>query len=462
MSGIDERLAAPRGIPDTLPEKAAAILAAAEYFAGLAELYGYAPVEMPLIEKTDVFVRSVGGASEIVTKQMYTFVDKSGDSLTLRPEGTAGVVRAFVEHELYKSEPLPWRVFYMGDMFRHERPQAGRYRQFKQFGVEALGAGGPEADVEQIDLCTTFLRGVGVESPLLMLNSVGDGDCRPAYRSALQAYLRRSEVQGALCEECKQRTERNPLRVLDCKNRRCIEATAEAPATLDYLCRACSIHFDEVRAGLDAVGVPYEVAPRLVRGLDYYTRTAFEVVSGGLDAAQDAVAGGGRYDGLVELLGGPPTPGVGFAVGVERSLRASSRLGDSPGDPASRRESSRKTRIGKVPAFEPRTFGPAVLAVATHETARAEALRLVAAAREEGIPASVGPLDRSLKAQMRYADRVGAAAVAVFGPEELEAGEVSLRLLRSEGGASGDRQSQQRQERVRVGEAPARLKELLS
>jgi histidyl-tRNA synthetase len=421
MAGIDRKFSAPKGISDALPHKAAVVAEATSFFSALASLYGYSPIETPLLEKTEVFERSVGDTSDIVTKQMYTFEDKGGDSLTLRPEGTAGVVRAFVEHEVYKAEALPWRVYYIGDMFRYERPQAGRYRQFKQVGAEALGAPEPEADVEQIEMCLEFLGGIGVASPKLVINSIGDSVCRPSYVAALGEFLASAKVHDRLCEECRQRSVRNPLRVLDCKKAECKKATEDSPRTLDFLCEPCRSHFEAVRAGLEAIKIEYRLDPRLVRGLDYYTRTAFEVISGGLEAAQDAVAGGGRYDGLVELFGGPPTPAVGFAVGVDRSLSAA-RLPES-------QVTTKRSLPPAVPSFAPGGFSPDVIVVEIDESARDAALLLASRIRREGLVAFVSPAGRSLKSQMKHADRAGAAAVAVLGPEELSRNEVAIRLM---------------------------------
>lgn len=452
MAGIDGGFSAPKGISDTLPSKSVLVSEATTFFGAVASLYGYSPIETPLLEKTEVFKRSVGVTSDIVTKQMYTFEDKSGDSLTLRPEGTAGVVRAFVEHELYKTEPLPWRVFYIGDMFRYERPQAGRYRQFKQVGAEALGAAEPETDVEQIEMCLVFLREIGVLTPRLLVNSIGDSACRPTYLAALERFLTSPEVGSRLCEECRVRAGRNPLRVLDCKRPECNRATAEAPRTPEFLCAECLKHFEGVTEGLEALGIEYHIEPRLVRGLDYYTRTAFEVVSGGLDAAQDAVAGGGRYDGLVELFGGPPTPAVGFAIGVDRSLEATGLLEAAAGVPAE----ARRRRRYDPPRFEPRAARPDVVVVEVEESARIAALRLASRMRRKGLRAFVSPAGRSLKSQMKHAGRAGALAAAVLGPDELSRGEVAVRLMY----APKDRE--RKQFPLRLDDAPEVVRKILA
>ncbi len=452
MAGIDRRFSAPKGVSDTLPAEAAITLGATKYFAEVASLYGYSPIETPVLERTEVFERSVGVTSDIVSKQMYTFEDKSGDSLTLRPEGTAGVVRAFVEHEIYKSEPLPWRVFYIADMFRYERPQAGRYRQFKQVGVEAIGAGAPEVDVEQIDMCLSFLGGIGVAQPKLLINSIGDPTCRPEYLKALVEYLDSSEIRSGLCADCRSRANRNPLRVLDCKRPECKKLTEEAPKALDYLCEACRAHFEEVIAGLEALGIDYRIEPRLVRGLDYYTRTAFEVVSGGLEAAQDAVAGGGRYDGLVELFGGPPMPAVGFAVGLARSLAASKSKGKAESDRQGHGRS--RHRLGP-PRFEPAPRRPDVFVIEIDAGARDQALRLASSMRALGVSVVVSPGDRSVKSSMKHADRSGASVVALLGPDEVAKGEVTVRALRRSA-ESGPQQLS-----IRIEDAPRAISEIL-
>ena len=442
MSEADCRFSAPKGVADLLPPRSALSRAATDYFGQLAPLWGYWPIETPLFEKTEVFERSVGGTSEIVTKQMYTFEDKSGDSITLRPEGTAGVVRAFIEHEIYKKEPLPWRVFYAGEMFRYERPQAGRYRQFKQVGVEAIGAEEPEADVEQIELCLTFLEGIGVVSPRLLLNSIGDKACRPRYLEALDGFLSSNDVSSKLCQECRLRIGRNPLRVLDCKRAECRRVTEFAPKSVEYLCGPCRVHFDAVQAGLQALGIEFVLESRLVRGLDYYVRTAFEVISEGLHAAQDAVAGGGRYDGLVESLGGPPTGAVGFAIGVERSLEATrwanilSIRQPRSGSKAESAASSGLLTPGYSeqkgpPRFRIRDSSPDVVVVGVDDSCRTAALALGSRLRREGIATVVSPVGKSLKARMKYADRAGAHITAVIGPEELASQTVAIRLMGS-------------------------------
>lgn len=280
--------------------------------------YGYREVRTPIFEATELFVRSVGEATDIVRKELYTFEDRKGRSLALRPEGTAPLVRAYLEHSLGHGDPVT-RLAYIGPMFRYERPQAGRYRQFWQIGAELLGPSGPAADAEMIDLFVSILRSVGLSRVTVILNSLGDSTCRPVYRERIREYF--AGRGDRLCGDCRERLQTNPLRILDCKVPSCQQEIAGVPSVIDSLCDACREHFDGVRAALDTLGIANETVPRLVRGLDYYTRTVFEVQAAGL-GAQDAVGGGGRYDQLVRELGGPPTPAIGFSIGMERLLIA--------------------------------------------------------------------------------------------------------------------------------------------
>ncbi|MBK5267370.1 MAG: histidine--tRNA ligase [Acidimicrobiia bacterium] len=303
-------LRAPKGTDDILPPHSRVWRRLLSTWESMAETYGYDLIMVPLFESTEVFSRGVGESTEVVQKQMYTFEDKKGRSLTLRPEGTAGVVRAFIQ----AGAQGVMKVAYSGSMFRYEQPQAGRRRQFYQVGLEYLGTDAADADAEVIELGYRYLAATGVPDVIVQLNSLGDDECRPAYIDALRTWL--EERRGLLCQDSLRTLELNPMRVLDCKV--CARVVADAPSPIDYLCEACQTHLLEVRSRLDSAGVPYRMEPRLVRGLDYYTRTAFEYVGSALDAAQTAVGGGGRYDGLAELLGGPPVPGVGLALGVDR------------------------------------------------------------------------------------------------------------------------------------------------
>ena len=393
----------PRGTGDLLPPQAEAMLGLYEASHRTARLFGFRYVETPTFEHTELFARTSGETSDIVTKEMYTFKDKGGRSLTLRPEQTASIVRAYLAnaHDL----PTPFKAYHVSPQFRHGRPQAGRLREFRQFGVEAIGVGASGADVEVIALGDRFLRGRGLMRLELRLNSIGDSVCRPAYRERLIAYLQPHEAD--LDEDCRARLRTNPMRVFDCKVDGRKPFVLDAPAISDHLCEPCAEHFAAVRAGLDAAGVTFSHDPRLVRGLDYYTRTAFEFLSGALSQAQSTVCGGGRYDGLAEVLGGPPTPGVGFALGLDRLLVALEEEGVA------------------VPAER----GLACFVVAIGEAASQVAERLVAELRASGLPAASAFEDRPLKAQLKMADRTSAAFAAILGEREVAAGIVTLRRL---------------------------------
>lgn len=361
-------------------------------------LHGFSEIRVPVVEKTDLFCRSIGETTDIVEKEMYTFQDKGGTSLTLRPEGTASVVRALIEHKLYARDPVG-KLFYLGPMFRHERPQKGRYRQFHQIGVEAVGVDDPAIDAQVLAMLSHFADEVGLRDLDLQLNSLGCPDCRPDYREKLRAFLQ--QRLEALCDDCRRRYQSNPLRVLDCKVPGCRDATCEAPAMLDHLCGDCASHFDEVRAYLDALGTGYSINKRMVRGLDYYTKTTFELVTSQL-GAQNAVAAGGRYDGLVKQLGGPELPGIGFAMGVERLFLL---LGDA----------------------RPEAARPDVFLAAVGDAARREAFARMHHLQRRGIRAEIEYQAKSLKAQMRRADKLGARHVLILGEDELTRGVAQLR-----------------------------------
>jgi histidyl-tRNA synthetase len=363
-------------------------------------LYGYGEVRTPVVEHAQLFARGVGEATDIVKKEMYAFEDKGEELLCLRPEGTAGTVRAFVEHGVHVEGPQKW--FYIGPMFRRERPQKGRYRQFHQIGCEAFGIAEPAIDAEQIAMLDDFLARLGVRARL-KLNSVGDQACRPAYLADLKAYLEGHRAE--LCADCRERIDRNPLRVLDCKVESCQPVLEGAPRLLDRLCDACRTHLDGVRASLDALGVAYEMDARLVRGLDYYVRTAYEFTSDAL-GAQSAVAGGGRYDRLVETLGGPATPGIGFALGEERLALILEKLGRP------------------VPTRRPEVFF-----IAVDPEGAAEALRRAAELRKAGVAADLDPRGGKLKAQFKQAERVGARYAVVLGGNEVQTGQAKLKDL---------------------------------
>jgi histidyl-tRNA synthetase len=361
-------------------------------------LYGYREVRTPEVEHAAVFARGVGEATDIVNKEMYVFEDKGEEMLALRPEGTAGTVRAFVEHGCHVEGPQKW--YYVGAMFRRERPQKGRYRQFHQIGCEAFGIAEPTVDAEQIALLEDYLARLGVRAEL-RLNSVGDARCRPPYLADLRAWL--SSRRDELCPDCNERIERNPLRVLDCKVEGCQPVLDRAPRLLERLCPECAAHFDAVKGALGALGVAYTLDTRLVRGLDYYVRTAYEFTSDAL-GAQSAVAGGGRYDPLVETLGGPPTPGIGFALGQERLAL----MLEAAGRPVPERR-------------------PAVFFVTADAEGVREALRRAAELRKAGIACDLDPRGGKMKAQFRQAERVGARHALVLGGNEVASGRAKLK-----------------------------------
>jgi histidyl-tRNA synthetase len=370
-------------------------------FAGQAERAGYGLVITPVFEYAEVFRRGIGAESDVVGKEMYEFEDRDGRWLALRPEGTASIVRCFLDHH----PTAPWKAWYVTPAFRHERPQAGRYRQHHQLGIEAIGSPDPDLDVEVVWLAREFVRSFGLRQVDLHINSMGDANCRPAYVERLRSVLFGRKT--SLCEEHRSRIEKNPLRVLDCKTVECRDATADIPKLMEELCDQCAAHFDRVCTGLAELGVEFTLDHRLVRGFDYYTRTTFEMTSSTMAAAQNAVGGGGRYDGLVEMMGGPPTPGIGFGIGIERFLLALGAEGHDlrPPDP--------------MTAF--------VVDVAGGGAAR----DLTAELRRAGIRADRAFDDRSMKAQMKLADRSGAQVALIVGPEEVENGVVTVRDLRT-------------------------------
>jgi histidyl-tRNA synthetase len=356
----------------------------------LLETSGYSEIKLPIFEASELFARSLGATTDIVEKEMYTFPDRDGKSLTLRPEGTASVIRAYIEHHLWGESPLT-KVYYVGPMFRHERPQAGRFRQFHQIGAEAIGSQSPLLDAEFLILLDRLFRALGVTPTTLLLNSLGCPLCRPRYRDALTAFL--ADRIGDLCEACRRRFETNPLRILDCKREECRTATRDAPAITGYLGPECIGHFEAVTTALTDVGLRYRLEPRLVRGLDYYTKTAFEFTAEGL-GAQNTIAAGGRYDGLVETLGGPPTPAVGFALGIERVLAL--------------------LPVGSAPAP-----GLGVFLAALGEAAGRRLAGLMTTLRDAGIRAETDYDRASLKSQMRKADKLGARFTVILGDDEL-------------------------------------------
>lgn len=371
-------------------------------FAGFAHRYGFGLVITPVFEDVGVFHRGIGETSDVARKEMYVFTDRGDRTYALRPEGTAPVVRAFIQHQ----PSTPFKAWYFTPAFRYERPQAGRYREHHQLGVEVLGTDDPAIDVEVVTLALRFFESLGLHRFRLLLNSMGHLECRGAYVELLLAYLGAHEDE--LCDEHRKSWRENPLRVLDCKNPACVAVTERGPMLIDHLCEDCAAHLAAVRAGLAALGVTYEINPRLVRGFDYYARTTFEFVSDALDAAQNAIGGGGRYDRLVEQLGGKPTSGIGFGSGVERLLLALEAEGVATASP-----------FDDLDAFVVDTTGEDVA------TLLCDQLRAAGLAVERAYDA------RSMKAQMKVADKSGARVALLIGPEEHAAGEVTIRDLRS-------------------------------
>jgi len=389
-----------KGVKDILPEDMAAWHHLEATARALFEDYGYSEIRVPVFEYTELFARSIGASTDIVEKEMYTFEDRDGRKITLRPEGTAGVVRAFIEHKMYVESGLT-RLYYQGPMFRHERPQKGRYRQFYQIGVEALGIDHPHVDIEILAMLHHLFARLGIADLSLQINSLGDNTCRRAYRDALKKYLK--EKLPILCADCQRRYETNPLRVLDCK----VDADkfGDSPVMLDYLCDPCKSHFETVEKGLTTLGIPFVVNPRLVRGLDYYTRTTFELVMGHM-GAQNTVAAGGRYDGLVREIGGPATPGIGFALGVERAISLM-----NPG----------AIRVPKTSLYISALGDEAVALV----------LPIINALRLSGIRVGSDYTGASLKSQMKKADKSGAGHTLIIGEQEIKNNKAILRDMQT-------------------------------
>ena len=394
-----------RGTMDILPDETPLFRKIEGIVREEAERYGFGEIRIPTFENTELFVRGVGDTTDVVQKEMYTFEDRDENrSISLRPEGTAGVARALIENGLHIAA-MPQKFYYIISCFRHETPQAGRTREFFQFGTETFGSESPAADATVIAVAASVLDRLGLgKNVSLHINTIGCKCCRPAYREALVGYYRANE--GTLCDTCRDRLGRNPLRLLDCKNPECAALAKAAPRTVDHLCCDCANHFSELRTMLDAMGISYTVDPAIVRGLDYYTRTVFEFIAEGI-GAQSTVCGGGRYDGLVESLGGPALPGIGFGMGITRLILAMRALG-----------------VADAPVAAPRVYIAAlgksalVLAMATCE-------RL----RRAGIYAECDMMERSLKAQMKYAGKLSAAYTLIIGDSEAESGRAQLRNM---------------------------------
>ncbi len=393
----------PRGTNDILPGDTEKWQYVESLLRDICTRFGYEEIRTPIFEETDLFKRGVGDTTDIVQKEMYTFQDFGGRSLTLRPEGTASTVRAYVENKLYGGVQ-PAKYYYIGPMFRYEKPQAGRFRQFHQFGIECFGAAGPTADAEVISLAWQFYRDLGLKGLEVHINSVGCPKCRPKHRKKLQEFL--APKLPELCGTCQGRYEKNPMRILDCKSPICQELSAGAPTTLECLCDECREHFQEVLRLLDAAGIQYQIDNRLVRGLDYYTKTAFEIIVDAI-GAQSAICGGGRYDGLIEELGGQPTPGVGFALGMERVFPT--------------------LKVQGIELEIPKAMD--VFVAVMGQKPQAEGFRILTELRHAGIKAETDSLGRSLKAQMKYANRFNVAYTVILGEAELEAGRAVLRNM---------------------------------
>ena len=390
-----------RGFKDILPEETGLWQYVEGIVRDLFDDFGFAELRIPIVEQTELFARSIGADTDIVEKEMYTFADRSGSSLTLRPEATASVVRAYIEHKLYAKDPV-WKLYSVGPMFRRERPQKGRYRQFYQINAEVFGLHDPRADAELILFLMTFMQRLELSDIELHINSLGCPECRPSFKKALKAFLAgRSE---RLCSDCLRRRDKNPLRIFDCKVPSCKETMQDAPSILEHLCKDCRNHFDTVQRALGGFHIPFQTNHSLVRGLDYYTRTTFEVLAGAL-GAQDAVAGGGRYDGLVKSLGGPDQPGVGFAIGVDRVM---------------------ELLAGRAQEFEKR---PDLYIAALGSQAQDRAFEWMQHIRRQKVRTEMDFQDRSLKAQMRRANKLGASYVLIVGDRELEEGAAVLRNL---------------------------------
>ncbi len=393
----------PRGTQDILPGQVEKWHYVEAFMRQVAHEYGFQEIRTPIFEHTELFLRGVGETTDIVEKEMYTFADKKGRSLTLRPEGTASAARSFIEHSLY-AQPQPTKLYYIGPIFRYEAPQAGRYRQHHQFGVEVFGSPYPVTDAEVILLAVDLFSRLGLNQLTVHINNIGCPECRAAFRDALVAYF--EPHRSELCSDCRSRLQRNPLRILDCKQQRCGQIVQEAPEISDFLCSGCQDHFNDVQRYLAAAGVKYEVDTRIVRGLDYYTRTVFEVISTDL-GAQSTVCGGGRYDHLIETVGGPATPGVGFGMGIERLLLT----------------------LEQNNCYLPGTKIPDLFFATLGEAAQVTAFKLLLPLRQAGVTALMDQMGRSLKAQLKYANKLGARYVAILGESELAEKKVQLKQM---------------------------------
>ena len=398
---MSEKISAPKGMLDILPQECGKWTALEKVIRDICGRYGFSEIRTPVPEHTEVFSRGVGDTTDVVSKEMYTFEDKGGRSITLRPEGTAGVVRSFLENGLYNA-PLPVKLFYLISCYRYEKPQKGRLREFHQFGVEMFGATDPISDATVISLPHRIFEELGVKGVSLHLNSIGCRECRAKYRETLKAYFENKKEK--LCPTCLTRLEKNPMRILDCKDAGCKELSKDAPLILDHICDDCRDHFEKVQAYLTAMNIPFEIDPRIVRGLDYYNRTVFEFVSCDL-GAQSTVCGGGRYDGMTTQRGGEDYPGIGFAMGIERFLLMLESQGIVLGE-------------DECPDLYIAPMG---------EAAKVKAAALLAELTGQGASVATDLMGKSLKAQMKYANKIGAKYVLVLGDGELESGKAVLK-----------------------------------
>jgi histidyl-tRNA synthetase len=411
---------AARGTTDILPEEQPYWRYVEKAIADITRLYGYKRIDTPMFEDTSLFRRSAGEFTDIVQKEMYTFDDRGGNSLTLKPEGTPAVCRAYIQHGMHNL-PQPVKLYYISSIFRYARPQAGRYRQHYQFGCEAIGEDDPAIDAEVIDIAWQFYISLGLKNISLQLNSIGCKECRPAYLNVLKDYY--NKYTGSLCADCKTRLEKNPLRLLDCKQPSCQSIAQNAPRSIDVLCPACAAHFSQLQKYLGLLGIPFIINHRLVRGLDYYTRTVFEIQPED-EGVQSTIGGGGRYDGLIEELGGKPTPALGFATGIERIILNIKK---------------QNIAVSTPPLLQ-------VFIAYMGDAARDEAIKLTASLRKAGISAVSATGGKSLKAQLRQANTLGTRFAVIIGEDEVKAGTVTLRYM-----------ADARQETVAVNDLPGRL-----
>ncbi|MBI5328613.1 MAG: histidine--tRNA ligase [Deltaproteobacteria bacterium] len=413
-----------RGFNDILPPETSIWQHIEKEAREIFEAYGFSEIRVPIVEKTGLFSRSIGETTDIVEKEMYTFEDRHGEAITLRPEGTAPVVRAYIEHKIYGNDPVA-KFYYLGPMFRYERPQKGRFRQFHQIGAEVFGIDDPKADAETLEMLVCLFQKLGLEGITLQINSLGCKECRPLYKEKLLSFLQDKKSQ--LCHDCQRRFEINPLRTLDCKSPGCIEITAHAPSILDAVCDGCKTHFEKVKEYLALSQVDFSLNQKMVRGLDYYIRTTFEITALGL-GSQNAVAAGGRYDGLVKSLDGPDTPGFGFAIGMERLVMLAKDRGQ-------------QLAVSNQPLVFIAILG---------DKAEKEAVGLIKRIRTSGIRLERDYSSKSIKSQMKRADKLGARYVLILGDDELSSCSIIIKNMQS-----GE------QEKVALDRVEDRMKELL-